>query len=566
MEEFVYVVNEDFRDNVGAFTKIRWLGEFYAGAVAAKRAQARRSENALLGRSSQMRRNLRKSATTDVVLSIAEATTGGSRLSRKCEPFSAKEKIAEKVAEGELDSAFAIVKPLGHHAKEDEPRGFCLFNNVGIATSYLLNERVDLGIKKILIVDWDVHHGNVAPTKYFFGRIIVNPTRHEAKSFYPCGEDGSHLMIGEGPGAGYNINVPWENAGRDDADYIAVWDNILVPIAKEFYPDLIMISAGFDADSQAFLCLLSLKYQTSQSLFILVHQNKKWPKHLKSFHRKRKLPRLSRSANNQQRSHSLKNSFLHRASLTLTSKMKRPPWFWADASQYRAVDWMSGLGKDVPMRPPASDEENLPQPSVLKQKKERKTREASSSTKLDEQKPKKRQTHRGNEKEKEDDSGLIARTRASTGARKASKLVKINADRSRPNEVKEETSAQVPEPKGNEGVFPQCKEAIEEVMDAGAEKELKSPQDGGTVETCHKEVAHGEEDLFRGFFAGIENVTGSSDLKVPRKSLGEASSSSKLTDQFPTPSVDPGRKRTMVITVPEYARVLGAPVWVSSYL
>ncbi|XP_019265626.1 PREDICTED: uncharacterized protein LOC109243171 isoform X2 [Nicotiana attenuata] len=157
--------------------------------------------------------------------------------------------VAEKVAEGELDSAFAIVMPPGHHAEEDEPMGFCLFNNVGIATSYLLNERVDLGIKKILIVDWDVHHGN--GTQKMFWKdprvLFFSVHRHESGSFYPGGEDGSHVMIGEGHGAGYNINVPWENAGCDDADYLAVWDNILVPIAKEFCPDLIMISAGFDA-------------------------------------------------------------------------------------------------------------------------------------------------------------------------------------------------------------------------------------------------------------------------------------------------------------------------------
>ncbi|XP_009772785.1 histone deacetylase 5-like isoform X2 [Nicotiana tabacum] len=157
--------------------------------------------------------------------------------------------VAEKVAEGELDSAFAIVRPPGHHAEEDEPMGFCLFNNVGIATSYLLDERVDLGIKKILIVDWDVHHGN--GTQKMFWKdprvLFFSVHRHESGSFYPDGEDGSHVMIGEGPGAGYNINVPWENAGCDDADYLAVWDNILVPIAKEFCPDLIMISAGFDA-------------------------------------------------------------------------------------------------------------------------------------------------------------------------------------------------------------------------------------------------------------------------------------------------------------------------------
>nr|GEW29838.1 hypothetical protein [Tanacetum cinerariifolium] len=127
--------------------------------------------------------------------------------------------VAEKVAKGELNSAFAIVRPPGHHAEKDEAMGFCLYNNVAIATQFLLDQK-ELGIIKILIVDWDVHHGN-----------------------------------GEGPGLGYNINDPWENGNFGDvgyvecgdADYVAAWDHILIPVAKAFKPDIILISAGFDA-------------------------------------------------------------------------------------------------------------------------------------------------------------------------------------------------------------------------------------------------------------------------------------------------------------------------------
>ncbi|XWS37275.1 hypothetical protein CRYUN_Cryun19dG0029400 [Craigia yunnanensis] len=157
--------------------------------------------------------------------------------------------IAEKVAKGELDSAFAIVRPPGHHAEYDEAMGFCLFNNVAIAASFLLDERPGLGIKKILIVDWDVHHGNGTQKAFWKDPRVLffSVHRHEFGSFYPANDDGFYTMVGEGPGAGYNINVPWENSRCGDADYLAVWDHILVPIAKEFNPDIIILSAGFDA-------------------------------------------------------------------------------------------------------------------------------------------------------------------------------------------------------------------------------------------------------------------------------------------------------------------------------
>ncbi|KAH0688307.1 hypothetical protein KY284_018860 [Solanum tuberosum] len=157
--------------------------------------------------------------------------------------------VAEKVAEGELDSAFAIVRPPGHHAEPNQPMGFCLFNNVAIATQYLLDKRADLGIKKILIVDWDVHHGN--GTQKMFWKdprvLFFSVHRHDFGTYYPCDEAGSHKMTGEGPGKGYNINVPWEHGGCGDADYLAVWDHVLIPVAKEFCPDIVLISAGFDA-------------------------------------------------------------------------------------------------------------------------------------------------------------------------------------------------------------------------------------------------------------------------------------------------------------------------------
>ncbi|KDP31342.1 hypothetical protein JCGZ_11718 [Jatropha curcas] len=157
--------------------------------------------------------------------------------------------VAERVAKGELNSAAAIVRPPGHHAEHDEAMGFCLFNNVAVATRFLLDERPELGIKKILIVDWDVHHGNGTQKMFFEDPrvLLFSVHRHEFGTFYPANDDGFYTMIGEGPGAGYNINVPWENGRCGDPDYLAVWDHILIPVAKEFEPDMIIVSAGFDA-------------------------------------------------------------------------------------------------------------------------------------------------------------------------------------------------------------------------------------------------------------------------------------------------------------------------------
>ncbi|KAI3970809.1 hypothetical protein MKX01_024456 [Papaver californicum] len=157
--------------------------------------------------------------------------------------------VAEKVSKGELNSAVAIVRPPGHHAEADEALGFCIFNNVAIAASVLVNEKPELGIKKILIVDWDVHHGNGTQNMFWEDpRVLVfNVHRHDFGEFFPSGDDGSHVMIGERSGTGYNVNVPWEQGECGDADYFAVWDHVLIPITKAFDPDIILISAGFDA-------------------------------------------------------------------------------------------------------------------------------------------------------------------------------------------------------------------------------------------------------------------------------------------------------------------------------
>ncbi|KXN85388.1 Histone deacetylase clr3 [Leucoagaricus sp. SymC.cos] len=150
------------------------------------------------------------------------------------------------VAQGRLKKSFAIVRPPGHHAEPDEHMGFCFFNNVAVAARVVQQLTP---IKKILILDWDVHHGN--GTQRAFNDdpsvLYISIHRYEQGSFYPTGPFGSMQSCGEEAGLGYSVNIPWPCAGMGDADYILAFQKIVMPIAMEFAPDVVMISAGFDA-------------------------------------------------------------------------------------------------------------------------------------------------------------------------------------------------------------------------------------------------------------------------------------------------------------------------------
>ncbi|KAH7913895.1 histone deacetylase clr3 [Hygrophoropsis aurantiaca] len=150
------------------------------------------------------------------------------------------------VARGELQKTFAIVRPPGHHAEPEEHMGFCFFNNVAVAAKVT---QLLTPVKKILILDWDVHHGN--GTQRAFNDdpsvLYISLHRYERGQFYPCGPFGSMESSGEGPGLGYSVNIPWPKKGMGDPDYIHAFQQIVMPIAMEFAPELVIISAGFDA-------------------------------------------------------------------------------------------------------------------------------------------------------------------------------------------------------------------------------------------------------------------------------------------------------------------------------
>jgi acetoin utilization deacetylase AcuC-like enzyme len=145
----------------------------------------------------------------------------------------------DAVLEGGRSGAFALVRPPGHHAEADRAMGFCLFNNVAVAACYALRRH---GLRRVLIVDWDVHHGNGTMHAFYDSPEVLYFSLHQYPH-YPG--TGSVQEVGRGPGAGYTMNVPLPG-GQGDADYLAAFRQLLLPVAREYAPQLILVSAGFD--------------------------------------------------------------------------------------------------------------------------------------------------------------------------------------------------------------------------------------------------------------------------------------------------------------------------------
>ena len=144
------------------------------------------------------------------------------------------------VVDGRARRAFALVRPPGHHAEKGHAMGFCLFNNIAIAAEHA---RRQLGCERVLIVDWDVHHGNGTQHAFETRRDVVVFNTHRYP-FYPG--TGALEEVGREEGTGFTVNVPLP-ADLGDGDYAAVFESLLVPVAEQFRPDLVLVSAGFDA-------------------------------------------------------------------------------------------------------------------------------------------------------------------------------------------------------------------------------------------------------------------------------------------------------------------------------
>lgn len=154
--------------------------------------------------------------------------------------------LVDSVMSGKVHNGMALVRPPGHHSQRNAANGFCVFNNVAIAAQYAKRR---YGLQRILIVDWDVHHGQ--GIQYVFEEdpsvLYFSWHRYEHQQFWPLLRESDYDAVGQGKGKGFNLNVPWNKVGMGNSDYLAAFFHVLLPVAFEFVPELILVSSGYDS-------------------------------------------------------------------------------------------------------------------------------------------------------------------------------------------------------------------------------------------------------------------------------------------------------------------------------
>jgi acetoin utilization deacetylase AcuC-like enzyme len=159
----------------------------------------------------------------DVALLAAGAVVGG----------------VDAVIESKATRVLALVRPPGHHAERDRAMGFCLYNNVAAAAAHA----VALGLERVVVMDYDVHHGNGTQSIFYKDPRVLYISTHQYPYYPGTGATGE---VGSGNGTGYTVNVPLD-AGATDGDYQEVFKTIVIPVIDQFRPELLLISAGYDA-------------------------------------------------------------------------------------------------------------------------------------------------------------------------------------------------------------------------------------------------------------------------------------------------------------------------------
>ncbi|HVN80934.1 MAG TPA: histone deacetylase [Terriglobia bacterium] len=148
--------------------------------------------------------------------------------------------LIDALFEKEIQNGFALVRPPGHHAEPDRAMGFCLFNNIAIGAAYALKKH---GLERVLVLDFDVHHGNGTQRAFYDRNDVLFISTHQYP-LYPGTGDLSEL--GDKAGLGYTLNFPLP-AGTGDPTYNSIYKQIIYPVSKAFAPQLVLVSAGYDA-------------------------------------------------------------------------------------------------------------------------------------------------------------------------------------------------------------------------------------------------------------------------------------------------------------------------------
>ncbi|HKF77163.1 MAG TPA: class II histone deacetylase [Candidatus Dormibacteraeota bacterium] len=173
----------------------------------------------------------------------------------------------DAVLDGEVDNAYALVRPPGHHAERDQGRGFCIFGNTALAA---LHARRARGLSRVAVVDWDVHHGNGTEHAFYDDPTVLTISVHQDNNFPPG--SGGIADTGTGPGEGYNINVPLP-AGSGVGAYVAVLEQVVAPALLAFGPELILVASGLDAsamDPLASMMMTSAGYRRLTQVLLTV--------------------------------------------------------------------------------------------------------------------------------------------------------------------------------------------------------------------------------------------------------------------------------------------------------
>jgi acetoin utilization deacetylase AcuC-like enzyme len=149
-------------------------------------------------------------------------------------------RLAELLVAGDAPTGFSAHRPPGHHASQARAMGFCLFNNIAVAAQYALDE---LGLSRVLILDWDVHHGNGTSDIFYTSDQVLFTSIHQSPLYPGTGAPGE---VGSGAGRGFTVNLPVP-PGSGDADYGSLVSHVVAPLARTFEPELVLLSAGYDA-------------------------------------------------------------------------------------------------------------------------------------------------------------------------------------------------------------------------------------------------------------------------------------------------------------------------------